>query len=236
MSLDNIVVRGYFDEKEPGFVRASVVATGRFLRDDNTWAAPGLGSMSAIPGLTLIGNNTGSSASAAALTVAQVRSLLGLPEVTWSLVTKTADTAFTTTTLADVPAGISGAPYMGWTLQTLHTYHFRFVTIVRSSATNIGVGLAVSTPSAASFGAYGAMFGQAPAGPSAAMFEPITASNSPVIASGVAVANTDYIFIVEGVITPNAAGDLRLRARIETGVATVTVRAGSFGMLMDRAL
>lgn len=149
-----------------------------------------------------------------------------------TIIAKTADTAFTTTTFTDVPLGASGAPTFGFDLTTGHTYHFRFSTLIRSSIANIGPGLTVSIPAASIFGAAAMMVGQSAAGSQVIYAAPITASQVPAIAASVDLANTDYIFGIEGVIVPSAAGRISLQARIETGSsATVTVRRGSYALL-----
>lgn len=246
MTAEQIVVRGYFTTDQPGFVRASSGDKNEYLRGDNTWgvitSVPSLGDNSVplsklaqIPASTMLGNASGTTANVAALTPPQIRALLGLPEVTWQLVAKTFDTSFATSTLASVPIGISGSPYLGWTVAALHSYYFRFVCMVQSSSLNTGIALSVLGPGAAVFGASGIMVGQASVGPTVIQAGAITGSDVPVTSTGVAVVNTDYVFYVEGVIIPSEPGTLVLRAANETGTNAVTVKAGSFGLLMDKA-
>lgn len=169
------------------------------------------------------------------LTMTQARSMLGLPEVTWNLVAKSADTQFTSTTLTNVPQAAAGLPTMGWLLLALRVYHFKFVTVVRSAAASTGIGLGLLTPASSTFAAYGMMIGAAPSGPTTLQAEPITSSADPVVTTGVESTLFDYIFLIEGVIIPSESANLTLQARNEVGVTAVTVRVGSFGLLMERA-
>lgn len=178
-------------------------------------------------GPALLGNASAGTGPVSALTPAQSLGVLGI-----QVVAKTADTPFTSTAYADVPVGASGSPTLGWDLVADQRYHFRFITLVRSSNQNIGPGLTVTTPTYTVFGAAAMLIGQAGAGPSVIFGAPITDSQGPAVASSVDLADHDYIFGLEGIIVPNAPGRLTLQARIETGsTATVTVRRGSFGIL-----
>lgn len=183
--------------------------------------------------LSFKGNSLGATANPSDLTMTQARTMLGLPQVTTKMALKTADTQFASSTLADVPVGASGTPTLGWSVTATHSYHFRYVIVVRSASQTVGAGLAVSIPAASAFGAYGLMVGAAPAGPTALQADAMTVTDDAVVFSGVETANTDYTVIVEGMLIPSANGTLTLRARNETGATAITVRVGSFGFLTD---
>lgn len=207
----------------------------QFLRGDFKWseqAGFSNGFMAAsqlqpIAGPALLGNAGAGVGTVAALGSAQARSVIGM-----QVTAKTADTGYTSTAFSDVPVGASGTPTLGFDLLANQRYHFRFVTLVSSSNDNVGPGLTVTTPTYSVFGAAAMMIGQFTAGPSVIFSAPITTSQTPAVAAGVATAGLDYVFVVEGVIVPNASGRLTLQARIETGTATITIRQGSFGLLL----
>jgi hypothetical protein len=237
---EEIIVTGYFSSTLPGFVRKSTGNKNEYLRGDNTWgtisSVPDLGDNSlllgqieAIPAFTTLGNNTGATGDVLALTRTQVRAMLGLPEVTWSMVRKTADSTFSTSTPADVPVGAVGSPYMTFSLTTARTYHFRYTLVVASSATNTGPAVAVTFPSGSTFAASVSFFGTQ----NGLDTFNLTTSDEPYIAKNVATANTNYMLVIDGMIVPNVSGSLALRARNELGNATVSVKRGSHAFLCD---
>lgn len=148
-------------------------------------------------------------------------------------VKKTADSVFSSATPADVPIGVSGGAAMAFTLTAGRIYRFSFESIVRSNTTLVGIGMSVTTPTFSSFGATARFPGLAVDGVTCEWVGNITASDDPVVSAGVVATNTDYRFVIEGTIVPSASGPLTLRARTGVGIATVTVRQGTTGMLWD---
>lgn len=237
---EQIIVTGYFDDKSPGFVRASGGGTTKYLRADGTWSSIGsvpdladgsvtLAMIESIGATTFLGNATGSSGPVTALSMTSARSMLGLPAVTWATVRKTADTLFTSTTPANVPIGASGSPYMAFPVEPSRTYSFRFVLVVSSAAANTGPAVSVTIPGAAVFAAAVAFYGTQ----NGIDTFNITASDEPYIAKNVAQADTNYLLTLEGVILPNETGTVILRARNEIGDSAITIRRGSHGVMWD---
>lgn len=181
----------------------------------------------------LLGNDSGPGP-VAELSMAAVQGMLGLPVgVATQIVKKTADSVFSSTTPASVPAGERDAPFMAFSVVSGRTYYFKFVTVVRSDTATVGPGMSVTIPSATVFAAGGRFLGRSAGPPDSAWQAPITASDEAVLPEDVAVVDTDYLFMIEGILIPSASGSLTLRARTETGVTDVTVRRGSVGLLWD---
>lgn len=148
------------------------------------------------------------------------------------VIKKTADTIFSSATPADVPIGAAGAP-ISFPVLTGRHYHFRFVSVVRTSLASIGVAMSVTVPTATIFSAVGKFAASSTDGTATEWVGSITASDDPVIPSTVIAADTDYIFTIDGILIPSADGTLVLRARNESGATDVTVRQGTVGMLWD---
>jgi hypothetical protein len=110
------------------------------------------------------------------------------------------------------------------------TYAFEFRIVFQSAATTTGIGLSVTFPAMTVFAAKALI----PIAADAAAGEWqgwITASDDLVIGTGVQAANTNYLAIISGQCTPSANGTLQARVRSEINASTVTVKAGSCGML-----
>lgn len=148
------------------------------------------------------------------------------------VVAKTADTVFSSATPADVPIAASGAA-MSFPVITGRHYHFRFVAVVQSENAAVGIGLSVTIPAATIFSAVGRFSAASSDGTDAEWVGSITASDDAVVPSTVIAINTDFIFVVEGILIPSADGLLTLRARSETGAINVTVRRGTVGLLWE---
>lgn len=190
------------------------------------------GKLGDMPAQTLKGNNTNGTGSPLDLSVVQVKSMLGVSTAfAISVVKKTDDTTFNSATPADVPQGASGAPAMAFVVAAGVTYHFRFVCAVRSDTLTVGVAMSVTFPAVTVFAASGRFAGNSVDGVDAEWVGNITTSDDAVAAGNTVAINTDFVFVVEGVIVPSAPGTLVLRARTETTPAVVTVRQGSIGML-----
>lgn len=148
------------------------------------------------------------------------------------VIKKSADTVFASATPADVPIAAAGAP-ISFPVLTGRHYHFRFVSVVRTSLASIGVAMSVTVPAATVFSAVGKFAASSSDGTTTEWVGSITASDDPVVPSTVIAADTDYIFSIEGILIPSADGALVLRARNESGATDVTVRQGTVGMLWD---
>jgi hypothetical protein len=145
---------------------------------------------------------------------------------------KTADTSFSSAVLADVPAAASGAA-LGFQLASGRLYRFSFDAIVNSSSVLDGIGMTVSAPAYEVLAATARYPAAGVDGVASEWVGNITASNDPVISSNVTAAGVDMRFSIDGTIITAAAGMLALRAGSGLGLATVTVRRGTMGMLWD---
>lgn len=139
-----------------------------------------------------------------------------------TVVTKTADQAHTTTTLANVtelvvPAAANAV--MG----------FRFAVMFRTAATTTGIRLAIAGPAGATV-AYRA---QIPSSATADTVQHVNTLSGGTATTAVAAANTDYVAVLEGVLTVGAtAGNLQLQVASEVAASAVTVRKGSHGEIV----
>lgn len=111
-------------------------------------------------------------------------------------------------------------------------YRFRFYVLYRSSATPIGLKLGLTTPT---FTRYAATqrISQGSASATAEYQGGLSASGNSYITANVNAINTDYIAVIEGDILPSADGTLMVQYAAETTGATVTMRQGSAGELVD---
>ena len=142
-----------------------------------------------------------------------------------SSVKKIADQAFNSV----VPANVTNLLFP---LVAGRYYHFKFVCLVQSDTATVGVGLTVTVPAATRFGAKGSSLISAD-GTGSEYNGAITASADAVVPTAVPTTNTDYIWVLEGLVVPSANGNLQLQARTETGTTNVIVRQGSIGLLWD---
>lgn len=138
---------------------------------------------------------------------------------------KTADQTKNNTTLADMTD-------MSFAVTSGRYYHFQFFVLFRSAGTTTGIRLSLSIPTVTTFGAT-ARIPIAADGAGGEFQGWITASDDPVIGTGVQAANTDYVAVIEGTILPSANGTLQVRFANETGAVVVTARQGSTGILFD---
>jgi hypothetical protein len=121
LSADRTIVISDFTATTKGAVPNPGGSTGRYLKDDGTWATVPGGTpaddsitnakLANMPTLTVKGNNTGATADPADLTVAQLKTLLGLTSVDVSGVVDTSTTqiiggtkTFTVGVLIDSPS------------------------------------------------------------------------------------------------------------------------------------
>jgi hypothetical protein len=149
-----------------------------------------------------------------------------IPEIDYPSTRKlTVDPAASTvTTMADV-TGLS------FPVLANKYYRFRFELIYRSAATTTGIKLSVTIPAFTRFTAEGAGHSVTADGVASKFVGFITASDDPVICSGVQVINTDYMAVIKGLLVPSASGNLTARFASEVAASAVTVRQGSIGLL-----
>jgi hypothetical protein len=116
------------------------------------------------------------------------------------------------------------------TLAAFTRYSFRFYIAFSTAAATTGLGLALTGPTS-------------PVTFTARIYVPITATTALTthaaaydvgpLGTGVAVANTNYLAVIEGVIETGASGGtLAPRIRSEVATSAVTVKAGSHGELL----
>lgn len=129
----------------------------------------------------------------------------------------------TTATLANI-TGMSFAVTSGV------YYHFKFLVTFRSTLATVGLKLGLTFPAVTRFSG-SCRIPIAAAGAGGELQGPITATGGSVSGSAVAVINTDYCAICEGIILPSANGTLQLQFAAETTGATVTVQPESVGFL-----
>jgi hypothetical protein len=142
-----------------------------------------------------------------------------------TIVKKTADQTFNATGPANVTSLV-------FSVTSGRYYYFRWVMLVRSDTSTIGVRADMTVPAFTRFGATGRTI-FAGDGAGAEFQGAMTASADAVVPTAVPAINTDYVWQIDGLILPSAGGSIQVRAGTETGVTTVTVRQGSMGLLWD---
>jgi hypothetical protein len=122
---------------------------------------------------------------------------------------------------------------LSFSLSANRMYHFKFVGSFQSAATTTGIGFSFTGPAVT----YAFWFAEIQQGANGTdqMFTYSAANSLASIASSASVvaANTDYIWKIEGYVQPSAAGTLQLQFRSEVNASTVTLKAGSAGVLTD---
>ena len=111
-------------------------------------------------------------------------------------------------------------------------YAFRFYVLWRSTVLTVGIKLGLTTPTFTVFGANVRILTSAE-GAAAELQGSITASGGSVLGTTALAINTDYMAVIEGVILPSADGTLMVQYAAETTGATVTMRQGSGGELVE---
>lgn len=132
----------------------------------------------------------------------------------------TADQSFSVVALANVPQ-LSLAVAAGV------CYSFRFQVLFQSSVITTGIVLSLTGPAFTTL-AYQVTV---PISATGVVFGHRQAYASATTGTGVAVINTTYLATIEGVLIPSAAGSLVVQAASEIAATTVTVKAGSVGLL-----
>ena len=136
-----------------------------------------------------------------------------------------------TTDLNTVAVALSNATGLGFSVFSGVPYAYQFQVLFRTPATTTGLGLAVTHP--AGVGAYTAKIPHAADGSDSHWEGHGTASDDPIVGTGVQAANTDYLAQVQGVLTPSSNGTIQLRFRTEVANSRVSLRAGSWGWLLS---
>ena len=111
-------------------------------------------------------------------------------------------------------------------------YAFRFYVLWRTTLATVGLKLGLTTPTFTVFGAQVRIMILA-TGTASELQGSIIASGGSVSGTDAAATNTDYIAVIEGVILPSATGTLMVQYAAETTGATVTMRNGSAGELVE---
>lgn len=117
-----------------------------------------------------------------------------------------------------------------FTVTAGQTYHFQYCILYGSSVATTGLRLAMTFPTARFWGCNVSIPIAVP-GTAASFDGPITVSGGSVTSTAVAVANTDYLAFMEGIIGVSVTGTLAAQFGVEITGTTVTIKAGSFGKL-----
>jgi len=125
-------------------------------------------------------------------------------------------------------AALVDVPDLNFQLDANKSYAFYFDGFYTAAATTTGLGLAVNGP-AASFVGYGVEIATSNAG--AWVSGASLAYDGGVLATS-SLGTTPCPFHVYGTVTTTAAGVLTLRGRSEVAGSAVTIKRGSFGVLI----
>lgn len=136
-----------------------------------------------------------------------------------------------TTDLSSIAVALSNVTGLGFPVLSGIPYAYQFQVLFRTPATTTGLGLAVTHPSGV--GAYTAKIPHAADGSDSHWEGHGTASDDPIVGTGVQATNTDYLAQVQGVLTPSSNGTIQLRFRTEVANSRVSLRAGSWGWLLS---
>lgn len=136
-----------------------------------------------------------------------------------------------TTQVTENAGTLTNATGLSFSLVANRMCHFKFMGSFRSAATTTGIGLSFTGP-AVTYAFWSAQIEQGAVGTDQ-MFTYSVANQLNYIGSSASVvaANTDYLWVVEGFVQPSAAGTLQLQFRSEVAGSTVTLNAGSVGVL-----
>lgn len=129
-------------------------------------------------------------------------------------------------------SSLTNATGLAFRVNSGRTYSFRFTIVYQSNDTNTGIRFALTVPSSSRFAAIGRAISNTDGG--AGEHQALLNSSGDAYATSIVqVANADNLLIIEGVIVPSQSGTLQVQFGNETGSATVTVYAGSCGLLWD---
>ena len=142
-----------------------------------------------------------------------------------SLVRLTSDSPTSTTVAMGNVTGLV------FSLQAGVTYEFGFCVIFKSFTSTSGLRLGLTFPSATIVSA-SARIPISADGAAAELQGWITTSGDSVMGTAVQAVNTDYLAMIDGIITPSANGNLQVQSGAElSGAAGTQVRQSSFGRL-----
>jgi hypothetical protein len=128
-------------------------------------------------------------------------------------------------------AGVSFVTGMSFALTSGVTYYYEYRVLFGSSVTTTGLRLGLSYGAVSYAAAYCSIPIAAP-GTAASLDGIITASGGSITGTGVAVANTTYLALIDGVVNPSADTTLNLMMGSEIAGTTVAIRPGSLGRLI----
>lgn len=147
-----------------------------------------------------------------------------LPGVPTNFVVASDSFTFRTSTIS--------APSLIFAVNANTSYYFDMSILFRSSATGTGIGLSVTVPAAVKAISYAADIPIAADGTAGVHHGQGTVSDDVILGTGVEVANTTYMAKLQGMLLNGAnSGNIQLRFRSEVQGSTVTIKAGSFGLL-----
>lgn len=144
-----------------------------------------------------------------------------------SVVARVKSTSAATTTSSTTPVDITG---LAFSLTSGTMYHFRFQGNYQTAATTTGIAFTFTGP-ATTYCSWFVSIQQAAAGTAQYYNNSATALTTTLVSASVVNANTNYVWRVEGLVQPSANGTLQLRTRSEVGGSSITVQAGSLGIL-----
>lgn len=127
-------------------------------------------------------------------------------------------------------AGVSFCNGLSFSIASGVTYYYEFRVLFGSSVTTTGLRLGLSYGAVNYASAYCSIPIAAP-GTAASLDGIITASGGSITGTGVAVVNTNYLALIDGIINPSSTTTLNLMQGSEIAGTTIAVMAGSIGRL-----
>jgi hypothetical protein len=144
-----------------------------------------------------------------------------------SVVARVKSTNAATTTSSTTPVDITG---LAFSLTSGTMYHFRFQGVYQTAATTTGIGFTFTGP-ATTYCAWFVSIQQGNAGTAQYYSNSTTSITAQLTSASVINSGTNYLWRVEGLIQPSATSTLQLRTVSEVGGSSITVQAGSLGIL-----
>jgi collagen type VII alpha len=127
-----------------------------------------------------------------------------------------------TNSSGSAPSNVSG---LAFTLTSGERYYFKFVVQGQSAATGTGLAFTFTAPSM-TFAEWKVKNQQAAGGTDQYYENSSNTITTVLVSASVVGANTDYIFIIEGICQPSANGTLQLQCRSEVALSQITVKNG----------
>ena len=107
-------------------------------------------------------------------------------------------------------------------------YRFKFTVIYQSAATTTGLAVSANIPAVTTFSA-GVLLPNS--GATSALRGYLTANNGLATGAGTPTTTGLYIVEVDGLILPSSSGNLQMQFASEINASTVTIKAGTNGLL-----